>query len=123
MFEVVAREPEIIAELRRAQGRRLATFRDAADLTQAQLAVRVFVDRTTITHLEGGTGGKGSRELWTTLDTALDAVGCYFGAIQNWWRCGSGESFTVAPQCWLKRAPRLTSSVTARPTCGVSDPA
>lgn len=72
---VVAWESEAIAELRRVLGRRLATFRDAAGLTQGQLGARVFVDRTTITHLEGGTGSKGSRDLWKALDTALDARG------------------------------------------------
>jgi transcriptional regulator with XRE-family HTH domain len=76
MWVVVGREPDAVTELRRALGQRLATFRTAAGLTQGQLAGQVFVDRTTITHLEGGkTGNKGSRDLWKALDGALDAQG------------------------------------------------
>lgn len=71
----MAREPEAVTELRHALGRQLATFRQAAGLTQGQLAARVFVDRTTVAHLEGGKGSKGSRDLWKALDTALDAGG------------------------------------------------
>jgi hypothetical protein len=43
----MAREPEVIAEQRRALGARLAAFRQAADLTQGQLAKTAFCDRTT----------------------------------------------------------------------------
>ncbi|NRN66077.1 hypothetical protein GC106_32950 [Kibdelosporangium sp. 4NS15] len=55
-------------------GERLATFRTAAGLTQAELAARVSCDRTTLTHLENGRPG-GTVELWGALDTALAADG------------------------------------------------
>ena len=50
----MAREPEVIAEQRRALGARLAAFRQAADLTQGQLAKTAFCDRTTSSHIEKG---------------------------------------------------------------------
>jgi DNA-binding XRE family transcriptional regulator len=52
----MAREPEVIAELRRSLGAQLATFRLAAELTQGQLAKIVICDRTTIVHSEKGAG-------------------------------------------------------------------
>lgn len=70
----MAREPEQITAQRRELGSQLAAFRHAAGLTQEQLAGRVFVDRTTLAHLERGRGA-GTPELWQALDTALDASG------------------------------------------------
>ncbi|WP_460405010.1 helix-turn-helix transcriptional regulator [Actinophytocola sediminis] len=64
----------MLTDQRRVLGERLATFRAAANLTQGQLATRVFVDRTTIAHLERGRG-LGNMDMWKALDTALDACG------------------------------------------------
>lgn len=50
----MAREGAEITALRRALGEQLATFRQAADLTQKQLAGLTYCDRTHIAHLEKG---------------------------------------------------------------------
>jgi transcriptional regulator with XRE-family HTH domain len=75
----VGREPEIVTDRRRALGERLATFRQAACLTQGQLADRVFVDRTTVAHTERGRS-RGTAEFWEAVDAALDARGALIRA-------------------------------------------
>lgn len=70
----MAREPEAIAERRRALGVRLATFRQAADLTQGQLARMAFCDRTRVVHIEKGRAGADER-FWRVVDEACDAQG------------------------------------------------
>src|SRR5262245_16467676 len=68
------REPEAITAQRRELGARLATFRQAAGLTQGQLAARLYVDRTTVTHAEHGRV-RGNGEFWQAADTAVNAHG------------------------------------------------
>lgn len=65
----MAREPERITELRRALGERLATFRQAADLTQAQLGLATRYDRTKVVHLEKGRS-RADELFWQIADTA-----------------------------------------------------
>ena len=47
-------DPDDIPARRRALGERLAAFRQAAGVTQGQLARTAFCDRTTIAHTEKG---------------------------------------------------------------------
>ena len=68
------RESAGIATLRRELGERLATFRKAAGVTQAELAASVFCDRTRVAHLERGRGGADER-FWSAADRALAADG------------------------------------------------
>ena len=75
----VAREPETIAELRRALGSQLATFRLAAELTQGQLARLAFCDRTTLVHIEKGRG-RADERFWQTVDDACQADGALLAA-------------------------------------------
>jgi transcriptional regulator with XRE-family HTH domain len=70
----MAREPADIAELRRALGERLATFRKAADVTQGQLASATYLDRTTISHIEKGRA-RADEAFWKTADVAIAADG------------------------------------------------
>lgn len=70
----MAREPADIAELRRALGERLATFRKAADVTQGQLASTTYVDRTTVSHIEKGRA-RADESFWQTADHATAADG------------------------------------------------
>lgn len=70
----MAREQQEIVDRRRALGARLAVFRQAANLTQGQLAAQVFVDRTTIAHMERGQH-RGTPQLWQAIDTAVAAEG------------------------------------------------
>jgi transcriptional regulator with XRE-family HTH domain len=60
--------------MRRELGAALATFREAAELTQSQLGRRVHVDHTTVAHLEKGRA-RGDEQLWRTLDEATSAAG------------------------------------------------
>ncbi len=50
----VAREPAHIAAQRRELGRRLATARSEAGLTQQDLARALYYERTSVAHIEGG---------------------------------------------------------------------
>ena len=75
----MAREPETIAELRRALGAQLATFRQAAELTQEQLARIAICDRTTIVHIEKGRA-RADERFWRAVDDACDAGGALVAA-------------------------------------------
>ncbi|HEV8556591.1 MAG TPA: helix-turn-helix transcriptional regulator [Actinophytocola sp.] len=70
----MAREPEAIAALRRALGERLAAFRKAAEVTQAQLAAATYLDRTTVTHVEKGRA-RAAEAFWQTADRLTEAGG------------------------------------------------
>ncbi len=77
--EDVAREPEVIAGLRCALGERLATFRQAADLTQGRLARVVICDRTTVAHIEKGRS-RADERFWQAADHACHANGALLAA-------------------------------------------
>jgi DNA-binding XRE family transcriptional regulator len=76
------REPEVIAAMRRSLGDRLATFRQAADLTQGQLAAAVFCDRTTVVHVEKGRT-RGDERFWQAVDAACQADGALLTAYHD----------------------------------------
>jgi transcriptional regulator with XRE-family HTH domain len=75
----MAREPEVLTEQRRALGERLATFRQAADLTQVQLAKVAIVDRTTVAHVEKGRS-RADERFWRAADDACGAQGALLAA-------------------------------------------
>jgi DNA-binding XRE family transcriptional regulator len=75
----MARESETIAERRRSLGAQLATFRQAAELTQGQLARVAICDRTTIVHIEKGRARAGER-FWRAVDDACNAGGALVAA-------------------------------------------
>jgi DNA-binding XRE family transcriptional regulator len=60
--------------MRRALGAQLAAFRQAADLTQGQVARAVFMDRTTVTHIEKGRV-ESTERFWTLADQRCNARG------------------------------------------------
>lgn len=70
----MARESEAITELRRSLGAQLATFRQAAGITQGQLAEVAICDRTHVVHVEKGRS-RGDERFWCTVDGACDADG------------------------------------------------
>jgi DNA-binding XRE family transcriptional regulator len=88
----VAREPADIADQRRALGERLAAFRQAAELTQGELARRVFRHRTTLVHVEKGRR-PGDAQFWTAVDAAVGAKGALLAAF-----CEVGASKTAHEQ-------------------------
>jgi transcriptional regulator with XRE-family HTH domain len=63
----MAREPDAVTELRRALGDKLATFRQAAGLTQADIGKAAFCDRTRVAHIERGSG-RADEQFWSVAD-------------------------------------------------------
>jgi transcriptional regulator with XRE-family HTH domain len=78
----MAREPEQIANLRRALGERLTTFRLAADLTQGQLGKAAICDRTTVAHIESGRS-RADERFWRVADDACRADGALLAAFHQ----------------------------------------
>ncbi|HEY3611185.1 MAG TPA: helix-turn-helix transcriptional regulator, partial [Pseudonocardiaceae bacterium] len=70
----MAREPEAVVGLRRALGERLAIFRQAAELTQGQLADATICDRTNVVHIEKGRN-RGDERFWSKADEVCNADG------------------------------------------------
>src|SRR3981081_1153090 len=70
----MAHEPDAIAQMRRALGQRLATFRQSVRLTQGGLAKATYYDRSRIAHLERGSG-RADRQFWEQADIACQADG------------------------------------------------
>jgi transcriptional regulator with XRE-family HTH domain len=71
---VVMREPERIAALRVALGRCLASHRERSDLSQQELAKRLYYDRTSISKIETGQQSA-PRAFWCEADRLLSAGG------------------------------------------------
>lgn len=78
----MAREPAAIAELRRSLGELLATFRQAADLTQARLAQITICDRTRVAHIEKGRA-RADERFWQAADQACHADGVLVAAFHE----------------------------------------
>lgn len=78
----MAREPEVIAHQRRALGAQLAAFRQAADLTQGQLAKAAFCDRTTLAHIEKGRA-RADERFWRACDEGVGAGGALLTAFHD----------------------------------------
>lgn len=79
----MAREPEELAEMRRALGAQLAAFRQAAGLTQGQLAKITFCDRSTVAHIEKGRS-RGDERFWAVADECCGADGVLRAGFQAW---------------------------------------
>lgn len=78
----MAREPESIATERRALGAQLAAFRQAADLTQGQVARAAFRDRTMVAHIEKGRA-RADERFWQVCDEAVGAGGALLVAFHD----------------------------------------
>jgi len=79
----MAREPEDLIEMRRALGAQLAAFREAAQLSQGQLAIPTAVDRTTVTHIEKGRS-RGDERFWKIADDKCRADGALLAGFHAW---------------------------------------
>ena len=75
-------DPEMVAEAKRALGRQLATYRNAAGLKQSQLAPRVLYGRSTIANVETGRQTC-SRTFWERTDRVLAADGALLRAYEE----------------------------------------
>lgn len=78
----MSREPEAVAEQRCGLGQSLANARQAAGLTQAQLADALAYDRSTLAHIERGRG-RADDSFWETADRACDANGTLLAAFHE----------------------------------------
>jgi transcriptional regulator with XRE-family HTH domain len=78
----MAREPDTIAAQRRVLGERLAVFRKAAGLTQAQLARLTVCDRTAVAHAERG-HNRPDEKFWLAADEACQAGGSLLSAFHE----------------------------------------
>ncbi len=81
----MSREPEELVEMRRVLGAQLAVFRQAAGLTQDQLAHAAFCDRSTVAHIEKGRS-RGDERFWTVADDCCGAGGALRAAFHAWER-------------------------------------
>jgi transcriptional regulator with XRE-family HTH domain len=70
----MSREPEVIMVQRRQLGSALATFRQAAELSQAQIGTETNYDRTSINKIERG-HQMPDRPFWQAVDRLLQADG------------------------------------------------
>jgi transcriptional regulator with XRE-family HTH domain len=76
------REPDEITTRRHALGERLAVFRQAAGLTQDQLARQAYCDRTTLAHIEKGRRPANER-FWRAVDDTCHAEGALLAEFQD----------------------------------------
>ncbi|MGH3796368.1 MAG: helix-turn-helix domain-containing protein [Pseudonocardiaceae bacterium] len=79
----MAREPEELVEMRRVLGAQLAAYRQAAELSQGQLAIATRVDRTTVAHIEKGRS-RADERFWTIADQRCHADGALLAGFHTW---------------------------------------
>lgn len=79
----MVREPDQLAEMRRVLGAQLAASRQAAGLTQGQLAKATFRDRSTVAHIETGRS-RADERFWTLADECCGAGGGLRAGFQAW---------------------------------------
>ncbi|HEY3000915.1 MAG TPA: helix-turn-helix transcriptional regulator [Kribbellaceae bacterium] len=96
----------VIAEARRALGRQLAAYREAAGLNQHQLAPLVHYGRSTIANAETG-HSTCSRVFWERCDEALHAGGALVRGYHDLQAAGRAERAQVAEHAEAERAALL----------------
>ncbi|MGH3902892.1 MAG: helix-turn-helix transcriptional regulator [Pseudonocardiaceae bacterium] len=79
----MTREPEELVEMRRVLGAQLAAYRQAAELSQGQLAIATTVDRTTVAHIEKGRS-RADERFWTIADERCRADGAPLASFHAW---------------------------------------
>lgn len=91
----VPREPAHIVAQRRELGRRLATSRSAAGLTQQLLARTLYYERTSVAHIEGGRQ-PAPRCFWEKADALLGAGGTLLVGYDDLERAKTAHATKVA---------------------------
>lgn len=79
----MAREPEELVEMRRALGAQLTAYREAAQLSQGQLAIPAGVDRTTVNHIEKARS-RADERFWKIVDDKCHADGMLLAGFHAW---------------------------------------
>lgn len=97
----LAREPVHIAAQRRDLGRRLATARNSAGLTQHDLARALYYERTSVAHIEGGRQ-PAPRSFWERADALLGAGGALLGGYDDLERAKTAPAARAAPAAPLR---------------------
>src|SRR5437588_54230 len=77
----MAREPEVLAERRRALGKQLAAWRGSRGLRQTDIADATDLDRSTVAHIERGQA-RADGQFWRRVDELLRAGGELLEAYQ-----------------------------------------
>lgn len=95
-----------IAEAKRALGRQLAAYREAAALNQHQLAPRIHYGRSTIANAETGYSTC-SRVFWERCDEALRAEGALLRGYDNLQVLIRAQQAQVAEQSEAKRVAKF----------------
>ncbi|HEY2763757.1 MAG TPA: helix-turn-helix domain-containing protein [Pseudonocardiaceae bacterium] len=79
----MAREPDELVEMRLVLGAQLAAYRQAAELSQGQLARAAMVDRTTVAHIEKGRS-RADERFWRIADEKCWAGGALLAGFRAW---------------------------------------
>ncbi|HEY3894256.1 MAG TPA: helix-turn-helix transcriptional regulator [Pseudonocardiaceae bacterium] len=79
----MTREPQELIEIRRVLGAQLAAHRQAAGLTQGQLAKVTFRDRSTVAHIEIGRS-RANEQFWRIADERCGAGGALLAGFRAW---------------------------------------
>lgn len=79
----MTREPDELVEMRRVLGAQLAAYRQAAELSQGQLAIAALVDRTTVAHIEKGRS-RADERFWKIADQRCHAEGALLTGFHTW---------------------------------------
>lgn len=79
----MTREPDELVEMRRVLGAQLAAYRQAAELSQGQLAIAAMVDRTTVAHIEKGRS-RADERFWKIADERCRADGALLAGFHTW---------------------------------------
>lgn len=79
----MTREPDELIEMRQVLGAQLAAYRQAAELSQGQLAIAAMVDRTTVAHIEKGRS-RADERFWMIADERCRADGALLAGFHTW---------------------------------------
>ncbi|MFY1595088.1 helix-turn-helix domain-containing protein [Micromonospora sp. WMMD737] len=113
--------PAQVAEARKRIGWQLATRRDAAGLTQAELSRRIHYSRSTVATVEVGRGSA-TRQFWQRSDVEIGAGGALvaaFDQVSALVRDFQGQAGREGQRERQERAgPSLTSSPQGSGGCG-----
>lgn len=122
----MAREPDELVEMRRLLGEQLAALCQAAELSQGQLAMATYRDRTSVAHIEKGRS-RGSERFWKLADERCHAQGMLLAGFRAWEAARQDHAVRVR-EALLAQARtkaeqlRATTATTAAPQGGPGGP-
>ena len=105
-------EPQELIEMRRVLGAQLAAHRQAAGLTQGQLAKVTFRDRSTVAHIETGRS-RANEQFWRIADERCGASGALLAGFRAW-AAAKQDHEVRARETQLAQAPAKASHCAPR---------